>query len=168
MYSILTIIVFIIGIFILWIFWSTIDNKNLTMDDFLVQNYPNKLSYKQRLVLVIESYNTIEDLLTLIRNILNQNMKVDSLMLISSNNNLNKIKLVKDTCILHKIGGLSFLLKESSKNTIILFLFSECFNAFSDPYFLNKFLTTNDKINGIVRAETNLVNVELNKVYHTL
>jgi hypothetical protein len=76
----LTIIIFLIGIFIVWTFWS-INKKAPTIDDILVQNYSDKSSYKQRLVLVIESYNTIEDLLTLIRNILTQDIKVDSLYL---------------------------------------------------------------------------------------
>jgi hypothetical protein len=117
------------------------------------------------LVLVIESYNTIEDLLTLIRNILTQDIKVDSLVLISPNESLNRVKLIQDTCVLNKMGGLSFLLKESDNNTIILFIFPDSFNAFSNPHFLNTYLKTNGKINGLIRVETNSVSVEPSKVY---
>ena len=161
----LTIIIFLIGIFIVWTFWS-INKKAPTMDDILVQNYSDKSSYKQRLVLVIESYNTIEDLLTLIRNILTQNIKVDSLVLISPNESLNRVKLIQNTCVLNKMGGLSFLLKESDNNTIILFIFPDSFNAFSNPHFLNTYLKTNGKINGLIRVETNSVSVEPSKVYN--
>jgi hypothetical protein len=161
----LTIIIFLIGIFIVWTFWS-INKKAPTMDDILVQNYSDKSSYKQRLVLVIESYNTIGDLLTLVRNILTQNIKVNSLVLISPNENLNKVKLIQETCILNKMGGLSFLLKESDNNTIILFIFPDSFNAFSNPHFLNTYLKTNGKINGLIRVETNSVSVEPSKVYN--
>lgn len=162
----LTIIIFLIGIFIVWTFWS-INKKAPTIDDILVQNYSDKSSYKQRLVLVIESYNTIEDLLTLIRNILTQDIKVDSLVLISPNESLNKVKLIQDTCVLNKMGGLSFLLKESDNNTIILFIFPDSFNAFSNPHFLNTYLKTNGKVNGLIRVETNSVSVEPSKVYQS-
>lgn len=162
----LTIIIFLIGIFIVWTFWS-INKKAPTIDDILVQNYSDKSSYKQRLVLVIESYNTIEDLLTLIRNILTQNIKVDSLVLISPNESLNRVKLIQDTCVLNKMGGLSFLLKESDNNTIILFIFPDSFNAFSNPHFLNTYLKTDGKVNGLIRVETNSVSVEPSKVYQS-
>ena len=162
----LTIIIFLIGIFIVWTFWS-INKKAPTIDDILVQNYSDKSSYKQRLVLVIESYNTIEDLLTLIRNILTQDIKVDSLVLISPNESLNRVKLIQDTCVLNKMGGLSFLLKESDNNTIILFIFPDSFNAFSNPHFLNTYLKTNGKVNGLIRVETNSVSVEPSKVYQS-
>jgi hypothetical protein len=162
----LTIIIFLIGIFIVWTFWS-INKKAPTIDDILVQNYSDKSSYKQRLVLVIESYNTIEDLLTLIRNILTQDIKVDSLVLISPNESLNRVKLIQDTCVLNKMGGLSFLLKESDNNTIILFIFPDSFNAFSNPHFLNTYLKTDGKVNGLIRVETNSVSVEPSKVYQS-
>lgn len=162
----LTIIIFLIGIFIVWTFWS-INKKAPTIDDILVQNYSDKSSYKQRLVLVIESYNTIENLLTLIRNILTQDIKVDSLVLISPNESLNRVKLIQDTCVLNKMGGLSFLLKESDNNTIILFIFPDSFNAFSNPHFLNTYLKTDGKVNGLIRVETNSVSVEPSKVYQS-
>lgn len=162
----LTIIIFLIGLFIMWTFWS-INKKTPTMDDILVQNYSDKSSYKQRLVLVIESYNTIEDLLTLIRNILTQDIKVDSLVLISPNESLNRVKLIQDTCVLNKMGGLSFLLKESDNNTIILFIFPDSFSAFSNPHFLNTYLKTDGKVNGLIRVETNSVSVEPSKVYQS-
>ena len=162
----LTIIIFLIGFFIVWTFWS-INKKAPTIDDILVQNYSDKSSYKQRLVLVIESYNTIEDLLTLIRNILTQDIKVDSLVLISPNESLNRVKLIQDTCVLNKMGGLSFLLKESDNNTIILFIFPDSFNAFSNPHFLNTYLKTDGKVNGLIRVETNSVSVEPSKVYQS-
>lgn len=162
----LTIIIFLLGVFIVWIFWST-NKQTSTIDDLFVQNYSGKSSYKQRLVLVIESFNNLNDLLTLIRNILKQNIKADSIVLISPNESLIRVKLIQDTCVLNKMGGLSFLLKESDNNTIILFIFPDSFNAFSNPYFLNTYLKTNGKVNGLIRVETNSVRVEPSKVYQS-
>lgn len=158
----LTIVIFLVVIFILWAFWFT---KKPTLDDILIQNYPIKSSFKKRIVLVIESFNNLDQLLTLIRNILNQEIKVNSIILISDDVNLNKVKLIQNTCVLNKMGGLSFLLKESNNNTILLFIFPDGFNAFDNPQFLNHFLNTNEKTNGIIMVETNSINVAIDKVY---
>lgn len=134
-------------------------------DQFLVQNYHKKPSFNYRLVLVIESFPNLESLLTLIRNILQQDIKVDSIILIADNKDLNKVELIQNTCIINKVGGLSFLLKESGSETTIVFIFSESFNAFQDQQFLRKFLSTPSKINGLLAVETNSVNVSVNKIY---
>jgi hypothetical protein len=120
----------------------------------------------KRVVLVIESFKNVENLLVLLRNILGQEIKVDAIILISSDETLKQNRLIHDTCILNKVGGLSFLFKESGNDTIIVFIFSEGFNVFSNPRFLKKFLETeNNNINGLVKVESANVKADVNKMY---
>lgn len=166
MYSNLTIIIFLIAVILLWKLWTLkLSDKKITTDNFLVQNYHKKPSFQKRLVLIIESFENLEDLLTLLRNILQQNIKVDSIILITKDKDLNKVDLIQNTCIINKVGGLTFLLKESGINTILIFVFPECFNAFTNPDFLKKILYTNSKVNGLVMVETDSVNVDVQKLY---
>ena len=176
MYSNLTIIIFLIAVILLWKLWTLKwVNKKITSDDFLVQNYHKKPSFQKRLVLIIETFENLEDLLALLRNILQQDIKVDSIILITKNKDLNKVELVQNTCTINKVGGLTFLLKESGSDTILVFIFPDGFNAFVDPQFLKKFLSTNSidfepkdkhlKINGLVMVGTNSVNVDVQKLY---
>ena len=165
----LTIISFLIGFFGMWTILSLPKKKNTIngmSDHNLIKNYQYKSTHHKRLVLVIESFSTIEDLLTLIRNILKQEIKVDSIILISQEDiNLSKVQLIQNTCILNKVGGLSLLLKESSNNTILLFIHLDGFDAFSDPQFLTHFLNSNFSTTGIVKVDTDSVNVDIDKVY---
>lgn len=142
-------------------------SQSLTMDDFLVKNYHQRPNYMKRVVLVIETFKNVENLLVLLRNILGQEIKVDSIVLISSDQTLKKSGLIRDTCILNKVGGLSFLFKESGNDTILVFIFSEGFNAFSNPHFLKKFIETNGipRVKGIVKIESSNVKVDINKIY---
>lgn len=147
-------------------------DKNPIEDDevFLVQNYHKKPSYKQRLVLIIEDekkHNCLGQLVTLIKNILNQTIKVDSIILISQNEEkLKKVQLIHNTCLIQKMGGLSFLLKESGKETTIVYIFYNGFNGFTDPQFLKHFLETNKKINGLLKVENDSVKIDVAQVYH--
>ena len=136
-----------------------LNSLNDAADNDLVKNYQYKPNYKNKLVLIIESFTNLEHLLTLLRCILKQEIKVDSIILISSDESLNKVQLIQNTCILNKVGGLSFLLKESGNNTTILFIFPVGFGAFIDPQFLKKFIETDTKNNGLVKVETASVNV---------
>jgi hypothetical protein len=141
---------------------------------FLVQNYHKKPNYKQRLVLIIEDTSggqakdhNVSQLVTLIKNILNQTIKVDSIILISQNEEkLKKVQLIHNTCLIQKMGGLSFLLKESGKETTIVYIFYNGFNGFSDPQFLKHFLETNKKINGLLKVENDSVKIDVAQVYH--
>lgn len=159
----MNLILIIIIIFILWFILSIKNNNNL--DEFLVQTYQNKLPYHKKLIVIIESFKDQNSLLTFIRNILKQNIKVDSIILISQDKTLSKVNLINNTCILNGVGGLSFFFKESSSNTILLFVFPEGFKAFSQPHFLQNFLSTNIQIDGVVKAENDNYNVNINKVY---
>lgn len=164
----LFILVTVITIFLWW--KSTYKKENFDLDDILVQSYHNKQRFKSKVVLIIESYNDLESLLTLIRNILNQNIKVDSIILISQNSELEKVKLIHNTCIINEMGGLSFLLKEGSNDTILIYIFPGGFHGFSKPYFLSKLLNNNgsitpSKFHGIVKVETNSVDVGVDKIY---
>jgi hypothetical protein len=166
----LTIVAFLVGFFVTWI---TIHKRVIKEkkppygmgDHSLIKNYQYKPTYHKRLVLIIESFSNIEDLLTLIRNILKQEIKVDSIILISKNETLNKVQLIQNTCILNKVGGLSFLLKESSNNTILLFIRSGGFDAFSEPQFLPRFLNSNFSTTNLVKIDTDSINVDIDRVY---
>jgi hypothetical protein len=155
----------LIGIFMLWTILPRKKNNLNKVDYWLSKNYHTKSTFKKKVVLIIESFINLEELLTLIRNILNQDIKIDSIILISRDQSLSKVPLIQNTCVLNKVGGLSFLLKESGNNTILIFIFIEGFDNFKDPHFLNQFLISSKKYNGLVKVETNSVNVDIDKVY---
>jgi hypothetical protein len=159
---------------------------SMRYDDLLVKTYRERRNYVKRVVLIIESFENVEALVALIRNILNQEIKVDSIILISSDQTLKNNSLIRDTCILNKVGGLSFLFKESGNNTILVFVFSEGFNVFSNPHFLKKFIETNEQngtpspfgrglafaqrakgipSKGIVKVDLSNVHLDINKIY---
>lgn len=168
----LTIILVVMGIVVLWLFSPLFKNKTYDTrpldpkDSFLIQNYHKKPSYKKRVVLVIEEARDADHVVSLIRNILSQEIKADSIILISRDENLKKIHLIRDTCIFNKIGGLTFLFKESSNNTIIIFIYPHGFNAFAHSQLLKQFLDANHEINGLLKVETTTVNTDINQVYH--
>ncbi|ADO00534.1 hypothetical protein WIV_gp190 [Wiseana iridescent virus] len=166
----LTIIIFflIVGVCLL-LKIIRVDTPSLTQDtDYLINQYHKKPKWIKKTVVIIESFTSIDDLLELLKNILKQDIKVDSIVLISQNENLNKVRLISNTCLINKHGGLSFFLKEGDSNTILLFLFPPSFKAFSNPVFLQDYLTQDFKVNGLVKAETNSVCVDINKVYTSL
>jgi hypothetical protein len=129
----------------------------------MIQNYQLKPFYKKKVVLIIENFDDLNCLLTLIRYVLHQTVKVNSIILISESSLHHD--LIYNTCVINKLGGLSILLKESSKDTIILYIFPEALKAFYDPNFLKKILETQIKVKGIVKVETNKVKVDISKVY---
>ena len=152
---------------LLLLLWYVLNIKEIkTHDDILVSNYSQKQSFSKRVVLIIETYSNLDDLLTLIRNILNQTFKVDSIILISKDETLKKIKLLHNTCIFNKIGGSSFIFKEGENNTKLLFIFSEGFKYFEQPYFLQTFLNSKNKVvQGINMVDTNLININIDNAY---
>lgn len=169
MHTYLTIIISL-SFLVLWYFYFFNQKNNRKQkfnlnDDILVNNYHQKSKYVKRVVLIIESFQNIETLSVLVRNILKQEIKVDAIILISSDETLRNNGLIRDTCILNKVGGLSFLFKESGDDTILVFIFSEGFNVFSDPRFLTKFLATDHRVDGLVKVDSSTVKVDINKLY---
>lgn len=175
----LTIILIVMCIVILWLFVPLFGNTHHDTarqpqhpldpkDSLLVQNYHIKPSYKKRVVLVIEEAqdNNIHHLISLIRNILTQDIKADSIVLISRNEDLKNIHIIRDTCIFNKIGGMTFLFKESGNHTIVIFIYPHGFNAFINSQFLKHLLETNKEFNGLTKVETNTINTSIDKVYH--
>lgn len=147
---------------------KNISTEHFNLDDLLVSDYHKKKRFSNKVVLIIESFHDLNRLLTLIRNILNQNLKVDSIILITQNADVfKKVKLIHNTCIFNQVGGLSMCLKESCKDTILIYIYPEGFNAFNDPNFLENYLK--DAINpipwGILKVDNNLTKVPINKVY---
>jgi hypothetical protein len=151
------IIIIFIGIF------SLQTDKIKTNDDLMIQNYQSKPFYEKKVVLIIENFNELNYLLTLIRHILHQTIKVNSIILITELRFHHD--LIYNTCIVNKIGGLSILLKESSNNTILLYIFPEALNVFSNPNSLKIILETQIKVKGIIKVETDKIKVDINKVY---
>jgi len=154
----------------LYFSFSNLSTEHFNLDDLLVSDYHNKKRFSNKVVLIIESFHDLNRLLTLIRNILNQNLKVDSIILITQNTDVfKKVKLIHNTCVFNQVGGLSMCLKESCKDTILIFIYPEGFNAFNDPYFLENYLK--DAINpiprGVLKVDNNLTKVPINKVYDT-
>lgn len=161
------IIIPIILIFVLLLLiFSSNQKEQFDYDDYLVQNYHKKLKVKERVVLVIEEFNNLPDLIDLIRNILKQTLRVDSLVIISSDgDSLKKVKLIHNTSIINKVGGLSICLKESGKDTIIIYIFNEGFKVFSNPNFLDFYLKRDVKSNGVIKTYNNFLKVSVDKVY---
>jgi hypothetical protein len=150
--------------------FSNLLTEHFDLDDLLVSNYRKKRRFSNKVVLIIESFHDLNYLLTLIRNILNQNFKVDSIILITKNTDFfKKVKLIHNTCILNQVGGLSMCLKESCKDTILIYIYPDGFNAFNDPNFLENYLK--DAITpiprDILKVDNNLTKVPINKVYDT-
>jgi hypothetical protein len=143
--------------------------RNLAEDDYLVQNYHTKAKFNKRLILIIEFLENVDGqidlLLMCIRNILRQKIKVDSIILVTQNEDLKKVPIVFNTCIFNKVGGLSFFFKESREDTTLVYIFSSAFNAFKNPNFLQYFLTSNVSVDGLIKAQTDLVKVDIDKVY---
>jgi len=158
--------IFLLICLVIFIFKSLRRKSKLNLaDEFLVLNYHKKPTLYKKVVLIVETCDNLSALITLIRSILNQNIKVDSLILISENFNLKKVPLIHNTCIFNKIGGMTFLMKESSCNTILVFIFSEGFKAFIQPNFLQEYLENQIEIDGLVKVETDKVKVDINKIY---
>jgi hypothetical protein len=156
----------ILSFIILILIYKVGFNHNMSKkdDDLLVQNYHLKPSFEKKVILIIESFDNIKNLLSFIRNILKQTIKVNSIILISELK-WHQYSLIYNTCITNNIGGLSIVLKESSNDTIILYVFSEAFYAFYNPNFLEKLLKTQLNVQGIYLVETNKIKVDINKVY---
>jgi hypothetical protein len=107
----------------------------------LIKNYQTKKSFKHKVVMVIEDYNNNVQLLEqFLHNVLRQNVKVASLVLVTDGVALDKIALIKNTCVLNKVGGMSFMFKETDANTVVMFVYASGFAEFEDPDFLEKFI----------------------------
>jgi bacterioferritin (cytochrome b1) len=68
---------FLLVIFMCWYILQY--SKHNHIEDDLVKNYHKIEKYPNRTVLVIESFDSLESLLTLIRNVLNQTIRLDEL-----------------------------------------------------------------------------------------
>lgn len=140
-------------------------NINVSYDP--ITSYIKKPQLDKKVIIVIESYETLSDLTKFIHNLLNQTVRVNSIILIQKDHSyLHDIKILKDTCIFSKTGGLSLLFKEKSKDAIILFLFSN-FSNFKDPTFLNRYLNYEITTENIVRVNCNDYMIPIQNLYET-
>jgi hypothetical protein len=168
-FSLLLVFMIVLSLY-LGLKFSNLSTNLLDQEDLLVSDYHKKKRFHSKVVLIIESFYDLNYLLTLIRNILNQNLKVDSIILITKNiDNFKKVKLIHNTCIFNQVGGLSICLKESCKDTILIYIYPEGFHAFNDPNFLENCLkgAINPIPRGILKVDNNSVKVPINKVYDT-
>ena len=136
-------------------------------DGELVRMYQEKPKYDKRVVIIIESFRSTAQLLQLLRQILRQEIKVDSIVLVTQDSNISSVELVGHTCIINKVGGLSFLFKESGDDTVLVFIFSNAGNVFSNPRFLKQLLDTDDNVNGVVQLKTSTVKIDVRTLYPT-
>lgn len=163
-------IISILIILILFMFYSMSGKSSDATDsgysDNLVLNYYTKPSFSKRVVLVIEAYDTLHNLNNLIKNILSQTFKVNSIILINRQNiDFSNDKLIKQTCIINKIGELSIFFKEREQNTIILFLFPLSFTKFENKAFLDHIIHQKHMCNDLLMVNTNEIIVDIDKVY---
>lgn len=134
----------------------------------VIKNYQNKPTFYKNVIISIEAYDGINDLIGLLESILSQTIKVSLVVLIDSKQeqqHLKKIPIIKDMCIFNKVGGTSLLFKQSNKDTIILFLFGN-FIKFSDPQFLDLFLNDPSYVaEDIIKIDCNEYNIPIQTVY---
>ena len=64
-----------------------------------------------------------------------------------------------------KTGGLTLNFKESSSGTILIFVFSEGFQNFSNPKFLEKFLRNETNVNGVLKCQTDEFLIPIQRVF---
>ena len=154
---------FLLVLFMCWYIlqYSKHNHSDQDDQDDLVKNYHKIEKYPNRTVLVIESFDSLESLLTLIRNVLNQTIRLDALVLISNDEEIKKIPLVLNTCILNNVGGPSFVFKETCKDTITLHVYPSGFNFFTNPHFLKFFLNSQIQIDGISKHSNDQIDVSV-------
>jgi hypothetical protein len=134
----------------------------------MLEMYRSKPSFKKRVVLVIESYVSLRSLEELLENILKQNFKVDSIILIAKNSHVANIRIVKDTCVINRVGRMSIPFKEGSRDTLLLFLFPLCFSQFKDPALLSEIVLRQKKCPDIVPIDCDTLNINIDEVYRDL
>ena len=93
--------------------------------------------------------------------VLNQTIRLDALVLISNDEEIKKIPLVQNTCILNNVGGPSFVFKETCKDTITLHVYPSGFNFFTNPHFLKFFLNSQIQIDGISKHSNDQIDVSV-------
>jgi hypothetical protein len=143
----------------------------LTKEDWvLVNSYQNKpRSLASRVVLIIESveeYNVFS-ITNLLRNLLRQETKVDSIILVVPNpelaGQLKSVDLIKATCIIQKTGGLTNVFKESGDDTTLLFVSNKAFDDFSNNQHIQRCLKE-PKLRGIIKLVNKDLVVDINHV----
>ncbi|AHL67546.1 hypothetical protein DH26_gp051 [Chloriridovirus anopheles1] len=135
----------------------------------MLEMYRSKPLFKKRVVLVIESYDSLRSLEELLENILKQNFKVDLIILIEKNSRpVANIRIVKDTCVINRVGRLSIPFKQGSRNTLLLFLFPLCFSRFKDPALLSEIVLRQKKCPDIVPIDCDTLNINIDEVYRDL
>lgn len=146
-----------------------IEGAELVENAELVKNYQTKKSFKHKVVMVIEEYdNNVQSLQQFLRRLLAQNVKVASLVLVDEGLGLDKIALIKSTCVINKVGGMSFLFKETNPDTMVVFVYASAFAEFQDPDFLEKFILGSVSPlhkHSIFKTRCGDVQAEIGKVY---
>jgi hypothetical protein len=110
----------------------------------------------------------LDKLITLLRNLLKQSTKVDSIVLVVPNqelaSTLNMVDLIKATCVIQKVGGLSIVFKESGEDTVLLFVNNDAFDDFHNNQHLQRCLTEPNQ-RGILRLANRDLSIDINHVF---
>jgi hypothetical protein len=151
-------------------------------EEFLINDYRNKpRTLNSRVVLIIENTDRrriqdpvsrtsdwLDKLITLLRNLLKQSTKVDSIVLVVPNqelaSTLNMVDLIKATCVIQKVGGLSIVFKESGEDTVLLFVNNDAFDDFHNNQHLQRCLTEPNQ-RGILRLANRDLSIDINHVF---
>jgi hypothetical protein len=156
-------------------------------EEFLINDYRNKpRTLNSRVVLIIENNFSVTDrrastsggglrvpdwldkLITMLRNLLKQSTKVDSIVLVVPNqelaSTLNMVDLIKATCVIQKVGGLSIVFKESGEDTVLLFVNNDAFDDFHNNQHLQRCLTEPNQ-RGILRLANRDLSIDINHVF---
>ena len=139
-------------------------------DRLLINGYRNKpRTSDSRVVLIIESFQNVNTLVALLRNLLQQSTKVDSIVLVVPNPDLARaldaVDLVKATCVIQKVGGLSIVFKESGDDTVLLFVNNDAFDDFNDHRHIQRCYSNEPKQRGVVRLANKHLVVDINQVF---
>ncbi|ABF82055.1 hypothetical protein MIV025R [Invertebrate iridescent virus 3] len=136
----------------------------------LVLNYHTKPSPKRhRMVLVVESFASVDALVELVENILSQTIRVASITVVSQRpDHLRQVPLLHQTCTFSRASGLSALFKETS-GTLVVFISKEGFHHFQSPTLLETIdqrgVTAEQTLPGIVLRNTDMPGIDLTTVY---
>jgi hypothetical protein len=132
----------------------------------LVQTYHKKPKHAKRVALIVEAAGC--DLTTLtdfLLQVLDQTVGVDAMYLVTDNDEFGKVPLIRDTCILCKVGGVFFLLKETHVDTVLVYAFPTDVKGLADPNFLKHYLESDVSVDGMVKVAAATLTLDVGKAY---
>lgn len=139
-----------------------------------IRAYREKPKASGKVILIVESYgDRIENLNTMLWSVLRQTVRVDSISVVARSDDeverLSSSNIARQSCVVSRIGGLTWFLKELDDDAVFLFVFSEGLYEFEDPTFVESYLADRRDaaaVVGVVKAPVKDYLVQLNEVYN--